>query len=217
MGHTFHRDPWVARSHFQQPAAANTSCSACSLLPHPEQPGPNPKPSLTRFRTPPWAPPPPQDGAQQSGRETPAKLSAHAANFSHKALCAALFGALGLHGRSVAQLAALAVLQAAMLVYLALSRPYVDVPLQLVELGCHALELGLLVCGLALLGAIPSNGAPTTFIMVGESAVMGWGAVGWDVATLVWAHAYGILRISFSVRNRDALSDNTHPLSRMLS
>lgn len=53
----------------------------------------------------------PQDGSQQSGRETPAKLSAHAANFSHKALCAALFGALGLHGRSVSQLAVLAVLQ----------------------------------------------------------------------------------------------------------
>lgn len=80
-----------------------------------------------------------------------------------------------------------------MLAYLALARPYVDVPLQLVELGCHTLELGLLVCGLALLGAIPSNGAPTTFIMVGEYTACGWGAVGYGEESLWHGHEHAVL------------------------
>ncbi|KAG2492660.1 hypothetical protein HYH03_009075 [Edaphochlamys debaryana] len=106
------------------------------------------------------------EGAQQVGRETKAILSVTAVNFTHKAACAVVFGTFGLRLRSAAQLGLLVALQAAMLAYLAAARPFVEWQLLSVEVACHALELTLFACALALLRALPDNAAPTTYIMI---------------------------------------------------
>ncbi|KAG2437626.1 hypothetical protein HYH02_011265 [Chlamydomonas schloesseri] len=107
------------------------------------------------------------EGSQeQRGRETKWILSATAINFSHKALCAAAFGGFGHLERSACQLGFLMGLQGAMLLYLAMVRPFRERLLQAVELICHALEAGLFACAVALLNAKPDNGAATTFVMV---------------------------------------------------
>ncbi|PNW81532.1 hypothetical protein CHLRE_06g250567v5 [Chlamydomonas reinhardtii] len=93
-----------------------------------------------------------------------------AVNFSHKALCAAVFGGFGLLERSVPQLgfiphgaagASMCVHVAMPPVYLAAVRPFREALLQAVELTCHALEAGLFACALALVNARrgpPSHG-----------------------------------------------------------
>ncbi|KXZ42478.1 SAD1 protein [Gonium pectorale] len=107
------------------------------------------------------------EGPEQVGRETPAILSVTAANFSHKALTAATYGAFGFASRSVAQLVLLALLQVVMISYLLAVRPFLEWPLMAVELGCHVLYAVLLGCAIGLLNATPDNSHPTTFIMIG--------------------------------------------------
>ncbi|EFJ43933.1 hypothetical protein VOLCADRAFT_95849 [Volvox carteri f. nagariensis] len=101
-----------------------------------------------------------------SGRETKMILSVGAINATHKALVACIFGFLSLQTRSMLQMVLLCVIQAAMVLYLAIWRPFVDWQRQAMELVCHALELIVFIVAFALLDAHPGNNAPTTYLMI---------------------------------------------------
>ncbi|GIL53216.1 hypothetical protein Vafri_8873 [Volvox africanus] len=102
----------------------------------------------------------------QIGRETKSILSVWSVNTTHKALCAAVLGALGRHTRSALQIWLLVILYTAMLLYVILWRPYVARFVLVVELVCHAAMLVILGCGAGLLNSTPNNQAPTTYVMI---------------------------------------------------
>ncbi|GLC48527.1 hypothetical protein PLESTB_000107700 [Pleodorina starrii] len=107
------------------------------------------------------------EGETQLGRENELVLAVTAVNITHKVMCAALLGALGLRASSPLQLGLLAGLQGGMVAYLAAVKPYVEWQLQMVEVVCHAAMLLLICCAVALLDSKPNNKAPTTYIMLG--------------------------------------------------
>ncbi|GLI59757.1 hypothetical protein VaNZ11_001712 [Volvox africanus] len=102
----------------------------------------------------------------QIGRETKCILSVWSVNTTHKALCAAVLGALGMHTRSALQIWLLLILYTAMLLYVMLWRPYVERYVLVVELVSHAAMLVILGCGAGLLNSTPNSQAPTTYVMI---------------------------------------------------
>ncbi|GIM13099.1 hypothetical protein Vretimale_16261 [Volvox reticuliferus] len=106
------------------------------------------------------------ENKMQLGRETKIILSVWSLNMTHKALCAAILGALGQRTRSALQIWLLLILQGSMLLYLILCRPYVERFVLVVELGCHAAMMVILGCGAGLLNSTPNNQAPSTYVMI---------------------------------------------------
>ncbi|EFJ43191.1 hypothetical protein VOLCADRAFT_96656 [Volvox carteri f. nagariensis] len=105
-------------------------------------------------------------GNQQAGRETKLILSSRSINHTHKVLCAATFGAVGIHTHNTAQVVALCALQAAIVAYLVLWRPFVEKPRLVMELVCHVFEMVLFICAILLLNAVPDENARTTYLMI---------------------------------------------------
>ncbi|EFJ43986.1 hypothetical protein VOLCADRAFT_95841 [Volvox carteri f. nagariensis] len=101
-----------------------------------------------------------------SSRETKMILSVGAINVTHKALIACIFGFLSLQTRSMLQMVLLCVIQAAMVLYLAIWRPFSQRSRQVMEFVGHASELVLFISAFVLLGSRPSDKAPTTYIMI---------------------------------------------------
>ncbi|GIL88958.1 hypothetical protein Vretifemale_16853, partial [Volvox reticuliferus] len=93
-------------------------------------------------------------------RETKMILSINATNITHKTLCAAAFGLLGVYTRSVLQIALLIVLQSAITLQLLAWRPFINPAQLLLEVVCHMSVMGLFLCAAALLNKEPDNHAP---------------------------------------------------------
>ncbi|GLC59998.1 hypothetical protein PLESTB_001562200 [Pleodorina starrii] len=140
-------------------------------------------------------------GYRQLGRETKMILSAEAANLTHKVLCASLFGLLGLQARSAIQLVLLLVLQVAMLLYLAIWRPFVEWHRQLMELVCHFLEMVLFVCGLGVF-----KRSPDTFLFQPATrsdwvvVAVGWTMIGSFDLTALTVVVYELVHIWLAAR-----------------
>ncbi|GLC72778.1 hypothetical protein PLESTF_001292200 [Pleodorina starrii] len=140
-------------------------------------------------------------GYRQLGRETKMILSAEAANLTHKVLCASLFGLLGLQARSAIQVALLLALQVAMLLYLAIWRPFVEWHRQLMELVCHFLEMVLFVCGLGVF-----KRSPDTFLFQPATrsdwvvVAVGWTMIGSFDLTALTVVVYELLHIWLAAR-----------------
>ncbi|GLC60006.1 hypothetical protein PLESTB_001563000 [Pleodorina starrii] len=128
-------------------------------------------------------------------------LSAEAANLTHKVLCASLFGLLGLQARSAMQLVLLLVLQVAMLLYLAIWRPFVEWHRQSMELVCHFLEMVMFVCGLGVF-----KRSPDTFLFQPATrsdwvvVAVGWTMIGSFDLTALTVVVYELLHVWLAAR-----------------
>ncbi|MEW5308363.1 MAG: hypothetical protein WDW38_000331 [Sanguina aurantia] len=102
--------------------------------------------------------------ALKGGRERSWILIAAALNFTHKVTCAVIFGVFGLLASSWPQLAILSALQALMLGYLILARPYLEWQLMALEVAAHTCELALFTAAMASM-MLPDSFAITLSMM----------------------------------------------------
>ncbi|MEW5302314.1 MAG: hypothetical protein WDW36_005114 [Sanguina aurantia] len=106
----------------------------------------------------------PNHGTRRGGRERSWILIAAALNFTHKVTCAVIFGVFGLLASSWPQLAILSALQALMLGYLILARPYLEWQLMALEVAAHTCELALFTAAMASM-MLPDSFAITLSMM----------------------------------------------------